>query len=118
MGMVHTTPALHIDLPDLAQVSTLGLCHMMDALRCGGDGLFRPSGGASVPVVPEGDLGFRAIDQILVGITALEDQVEAALLSRPVPIDLDERDLRARVLTDRHLRCRGMDGFHNLAGRL
>lgn len=118
MGIFYTTPTLHIDLPDLAQVSTLGLCHMMDALRCGGDGLFRPAGGASYPVVPEGDLGFRAVDAILEGFTALEDRVEAELLSRPVPVDPDERDLRARVLTDRHLRCRGMDGFHDLAGRL
>lgn len=117
-GTLAPVPALHVDLPDLKQVSTVGLCHLMNALRCGGDALFHPPGSSSYPFVSEKDHGMRVVDTLLEEFTRLEECVEEELTSRPVPEDEDEREYRARMLTERYLSCHGIEGFHELAGRL
>lgn len=70
------------------------------------------------PLIPEGDIGVRTVDDILEALMSIENEVEGELLRRPVPTGSDERDIRARVLADRHLRCHGIDGFHDLVRML
>ncbi|WP_454915012.1 hypothetical protein [Xanthobacter sediminis] len=117
-GAAVEPPDFRIYLPDLTKVSTLGLCHMMDALRAGGDGLFQPAGASGYPIIWELNIGAQIVDTILDAITQVENEVEGELLSRPVPTDPNERDVRARVLSDRHLRIHGIDGSHDLVRRL
>ncbi|MFG1276577.1 hypothetical protein [Xanthobacter autotrophicus] len=91
-------------IPDLRKASTIGLCHLMDALRCGCDGLFSPDRGPSYPQIPGDDVASHAESALIEVVTDLEVAAEKELLSRPIPTEAEEREHRARVLLDLHFR--------------